>query len=143
MNTRCPPKRVLLAARFFTLCRLTVQPPFTELQKEQRSSGRFTGKPTGARPDYRCRWYSPLHNIKVPEEDGVQYPSMLLLTGDHDDRVVPLHAEVQRYLAADCPKQTNPLFIHVDTTSGHGARKPASKVIQEVADMFAFISWIK
>ncbi|RXN02033.1 Prolyl endopeptidase [Acipenser ruthenus] len=87
--------------------------------------------------------YSPLHNIKVPEEDGVQYPSMLLLTGDHDDRVVPLQSEVHRYLAADCPKQTNPLFIHVDTTSGHSARKPTSKVIQEVADMFAFISWIK
>ncbi|MGH0146938.1 UNVERIFIED_CONTAM: hypothetical protein FKN15_009847 [Acipenser sinensis] len=27
MNTRCPPKRVLSAARFFTHCELTVQPP--------------------------------------------------------------------------------------------------------------------
>lgn len=32
--------------------------------------------------------YSPLHNIK----DGVKYPNVLLMTGDTDDRVPPLHA---------------------------------------------------
>ncbi|MGH0135460.1 UNVERIFIED_CONTAM: hypothetical protein FKN15_036052 [Acipenser sinensis] len=38
MNTRCPPKRVLSAARFFTLCRLTVQLPQSYSVGGQRSS---------------------------------------------------------------------------------------------------------
>ncbi|MGH0142482.1 UNVERIFIED_CONTAM: hypothetical protein FKN15_013416 [Acipenser sinensis] len=56
MNTRCPPKRVPSAARFFTHCELTVQPPQSYSSGGQRSSGQLTGKPAGARPDYRGRW---------------------------------------------------------------------------------------
>ncbi|MGH0140183.1 UNVERIFIED_CONTAM: hypothetical protein FKN15_070510 [Acipenser sinensis] len=56
MNTRCPPKRVPSAARFFTRCRLTEQPPQSYSVGGQRSSGQLTGKPAGARPDHRGRW---------------------------------------------------------------------------------------
>ncbi|MGH0125596.1 UNVERIFIED_CONTAM: hypothetical protein FKN15_010362 [Acipenser sinensis] len=55
MNTRCPPKHVLSAARFFTHCELTVQPPQSYSVGGQRSSGQLTGNPAGARPDYRGR----------------------------------------------------------------------------------------
>ncbi|MGH0145982.1 UNVERIFIED_CONTAM: hypothetical protein FKN15_049792 [Acipenser sinensis] len=44
------------AACFFRLCRLTVQPPQSYSVGGQRSSGQLTGKPAGARPDYRGRW---------------------------------------------------------------------------------------
>jgi len=78
--------------------------------------------------------YSPLHNVKK----GTNYPSTLIFTADHDDRVVPAHsfkfaAELQ---AKDSGK--NPMLIRIDAKSGHGAGKPVSKLIDEWTDVYAF-----
>ncbi|MGH0158814.1 UNVERIFIED_CONTAM: hypothetical protein FKN15_038789 [Acipenser sinensis] len=67
MDTRCPPKRVPSAACFFTLCRLTMQPPQSYSVGGQRSSGQLTGKPAGARPDYRESQFTPRSGY-VPDE---------------------------------------------------------------------------
>lgn len=78
--------------------------------------------------------YSPYHNLKA-----VNYPSTLITTADHDDRVVPAHsfkfaAELQRLHTGD-----NPVMIRIETKSGHGAGKPTSKRIGDVADNYAFL----
>ena len=78
--------------------------------------------------------YSPVHNTR----SGKNYPATMVTTGDHDDRVVPAHS--YKFAAAlqavnDGP---NPTLIRIETKAGHGAGKPTSMQIDEVADKFAF-----
>jgi prolyl oligopeptidase len=68
----------------------------------------------------------------------VEYPSTLITTGDHDDRVVPSHSF--KFAATLQEKQTgkNPVLIRIETQAGHGAGKPTSKIIEESADKMSF-----
>ncbi len=80
--------------------------------------------------------YSPLHNLR-----NECYPPTLVMTADHDDRVVPAHsfkfaAALQEHQACD-----NPALIRIEADAGHGAGKPLSKQLDEVADMYAFLFW--
>ncbi|KAG9355584.1 hypothetical protein JZ751_000422 [Albula glossodonta] len=88
--------------------------------------------------------YSPLHNLPPAPQDGTPYPAMLLLTADHDDRVVPLHTlkycATLQHGVGNSPGQKQPLLVRVDTRSGHGAGKPTAKAILEDTHIFSFIA---
>ncbi len=79
--------------------------------------------------------YSPVHSVK----DNVEYPAILVTTGDHDDRVVPAHSF--KYIATlqDKYKGNNPVLIRIETQAGHGAGKPTAKIIEEYSDMYSFM----
>jgi prolyl oligopeptidase len=80
--------------------------------------------------------YSPLHNVRP----GARYPPLLLTTADTDDRVVPAHA--YKFAAtlqhADAEGQ-NAIYLRVDVGAGHGAGKPTAKLLDEAADVYAFL----
>ncbi|WP_161883084.1 prolyl oligopeptidase family serine peptidase [Deinococcus alpinitundrae] len=78
--------------------------------------------------------YSPLHNLTQRA-----YPATLLTTGDHDDRVVPAHsykfaAELQHLQQGGAP-----ILLRIQTRAGHGAGKPTRLIIEEKADVYAFL----
>jgi prolyl oligopeptidase len=79
--------------------------------------------------------YSPLHNIKP----GTCYPPTLIITADHDDRVVPAHSFKFAATLQAAQSCDNPVLIRIETKAGHGAGKPTAKVIEEAADKWAFL----
>jgi prolyl oligopeptidase len=83
--------------------------------------------------DY-LKGYSPLHNLKP----GTQYPSTMITTADHDDRVVPAHSFKFAAALQSAHKGENPVLIRIEVDAGHGAGKPTSKIIDEVADTYSF-----
>jgi prolyl oligopeptidase len=93
------------------------------------------GSPDNAE-DFKALYaYSPYHNVKK----GREYPPTLITTADHDDRVVPAHSFkfVSALQAAQEGKA--PILIRIQTDAGHGAGKPLSMQIEEMADVFAFL----
>jgi prolyl oligopeptidase len=79
--------------------------------------------------------YSPLHNLRPK----TAYPPTLIVTGDHDDRVVPSHslkfaAALQAAQGGDAPA-----LLRVEISTGHGAGTPTNKLIAQRADMLAFL----
>ncbi|WP_243293822.1 prolyl oligopeptidase family serine peptidase [Geothrix mesophila] len=79
--------------------------------------------------------YSPLHTIKP----GVKYPPTLITTGDHDDRVVPAHSHKFTATLQVAQAGPAPILTRIETSAGHGAGKPTAKVIEERADVLAFL----
>ena len=78
--------------------------------------------------------YSPVHTVKK----GVCYPSTMIITSDHDDRVVPAHsfkfgAELQDKQACN-----NPILLRIEVNAGHGAGRSTDQVIGENTDLISF-----
>lgn len=91
----------------------------------------------GSTPDqFRALYaYSPLHNLKK----GTCYPPTMVMTADHDDRVVPAHSFKFAATLQAAQSCDNPTLIRIETRAGHGAGKPTAKVIEDVTDRWSFL----
>jgi prolyl oligopeptidase len=93
------------------------------------------GSPQNPEDFKALRAYSPYHNVKR----GTHYPPMMVITGDHDARVMPAHSF--KFAAALQTAQTGPapILLRVRLSTGHGAGPTTSQVIEEKADAYAFL----
>lgn len=80
--------------------------------------------------------YSPYHNLR-PWTD---YPATLIVTADTDDRVVPSHSFKFVAQLQHCHQGEDPVLIRIETRAGHGSGKPTQMIIEEYADIYAFLS---
>jgi prolyl oligopeptidase len=78
--------------------------------------------------------YSPLHNVR----SGTHYPATLVLTGDHDDRVVPLHSHKFTAALQHAQAGDQPILTRIEVSTGHGIGKPTAMLAAEWADLLTF-----
>ena len=79
--------------------------------------------------------YSPYHRLRA----GVHYPPVLLMTSDHDDRVVPAHS----FKFAARMQAVNPdglCLLRVTYGAGHGQGKSRATLLAERTDLLAFVA---
>ena len=81
------------------------------------------------------RAYSPYHHVKPNEA----YPAVLLLTGESDTRVEPMHAFKMAARLQAASSSEHPVLLRVEPKAGHGAGKPLAKRIEEEADKWTFL----
>lgn len=93
------------------------------------------GDPDNPRDFEVLRRYSPLQNIRR----GAAYPATMIMTADHDDRVVPAHSFKYGAALQNAQEGKAPILIRIQTSAGHGAGKPAAKMIDEYTDMISFL----
>jgi prolyl oligopeptidase len=63
----------------------------------------------------------------------------LIITGDHDTRVMPMHSF--KFAAAMQAAQSGPepILLYIEKASGHGGGPNVSQVIEQNADVYAFL----
>jgi prolyl oligopeptidase len=93
------------------------------------------GSPQDAQEFKALHAYSPVHNVRA----GTKYPATLIITGDHDTRVMPMHsfkfaAELQAAQAGSAP-----VLLYLEHASGHGGGGTMSQAIDQNADIYAFL----
>jgi len=91
--------------------------------------------------EFRAQYaYSPYHNVR----SGTCYPATLVMADANDDRVVPWHS--YKYAAAlqdaqqQVPGCTRPVLIRIETRTGHGGGASTTKIVDEYADQWAFVT---
>jgi prolyl oligopeptidase len=73
--------------------------------------------------------------------DGVNYPAMLITHGITDPRVEPWQSAKFAARVQAASASGKPVLLRIDYEAGHGIGSTKTQIIQERADIFAFMMW--
>lgn len=81
------------------------------------------------------RGYSPYHNVRK----GTNYPAVMVVTGDGDTRVDPLHGRKFAALLQANSALKRPVYLLYDIEAGHAGGMSTTKTISEQVDKMSFL----
>ena len=93
------------------------------------------GSPDDPEDFARMFGYSPLHNVR----ENVDYPAILLTTGDHDDHVVPSHSYKFAATLQRARPEGDPILLRVYANFGHGIGRSLDAIVEEQAESMGFL----
>ena len=79
--------------------------------------------------------YSPYHHVT----NGVHYPAVLMLTGEHDGRVNPAQSRKMTARLQAATSSNHPILLRTSASSGHGIGTALNERIAQLADVYAFL----
>jgi prolyl oligopeptidase len=94
------------------------------------------GSPDDPEEFAALRAISPIHNVR----GGTRYPAVLVVTGDHDVRVAPLHSYKLAAALQAAQAGPAPVLMRVETESGHGGGTTRAQAIEQQTERLAFFA---
>ncbi len=79
--------------------------------------------------------YSPYHRV----QDQTAYPSVLMMTGEHDGRVNPAHSRKMTARLQAATSSGHPVLLRTSSSSGHGVGTALNEYVEQLADVYAFL----
>ncbi len=79
--------------------------------------------------------YSPYHRVR----EGVEYPAVLMVSGDADQSCNPLHARKMTARLQAASVSRHPIFLDYSRFRGHSPVLPLSDRIEALTDRVAFL----
>ncbi|MDX8340721.1 prolyl oligopeptidase family serine peptidase [Draconibacterium sp. IB214405] len=115
--------------------------PLDMIRFEHFTVGNFHTDEYGSVSDslgfFNLKSYSPYNNIS----ETVNYPSMLVVTSEFDDRVPPFHSYKFVAKMQNRPAQKNPVVLKVEENSGHYGASTLYSNVKESSDIMGFIMY--
>jgi prolyl oligopeptidase len=93
------------------------------------------GSPEEAEDFHRLYGYSPYHRVRA----GVEYPAVLFMSSDADDRVDPLHARKMAAALQATGEGRRPVLLRIEAHAGHTGAGRLQSAVETWTDCYAFL----